>query len=216
MTRIVDLSMPLSSATQPPLDYPRLTMEPLRSHDRDGFESEKICQAIHTATHIDAPYHFYRDGISIDRVALEKLVGPGRMADLRGTVGRRQFISIEHLKAAGVTEGARLANMRILLYTGWAEAHWDQENLYTDAPHLEEAAGEYLRDLQIAALGVDFPVDPVPFPVHLILLGAGIPLIENIVHMEALAGRDFLLVAAPVKLMGADGAPARVFALLED
>lgn len=218
MMRVVDISMPLSPETCPPLDYPHVEIESLRSHERDGFESDKICQAIHTATHIDAPYHFYPDGITIEKVPLDKLVGPARVADLRGKVAGGEFISIAHLDASGVDAQAGLSGMRLLLFTGWAEEHWDQDNLYTDAPHLEEAAAEYIRDLGVTALGVDFPVDPVPsqFPVHLIILGAGIPLIENIVHMDSLVGRDFTLVAAPVKLVGGDGAPARVVALLDE
>ena len=218
LIKIVDISMPLSPDTCPPLDYPHVEIESLRSHDDDGFESDKVCQAIHTGTHIDAPYHFYRDGITIERVQLDKLIGPARVADLRGKVAGGGFISIANLGASGVDAQAGLSGMRLLLYTGWAEAHWNQEDLYTAAPHLEEAAAEYMRDLGIMALGVDFPVDPVPskFLVHLIMLGAGIPLIENIVHMGDLVGRDFTLVAAPVKLVGGDGAPARVVALLDD
>lgn len=212
--RIIDISMPLSPATCPPLDYPRVAIESLRSHDRDGFESDRICQAIHTATHIDAPYHFYRDGITIDQVALDKLIGPGRVVDLRGKIGAGEFITIEHVKSEGIH--GDLTDVRLLLYSGWAEQHWDRDNLYADAPHLDEATAGFLRGLGISALGVDFPVDPVPsdFPVHKVLLGAGIPLIENIVHMDELVGREFTLVAAPVKLMGGDGAPARVVALL--
>ena len=76
MTRIVDLSMPLSSATQPPLDYPHLTMEPLRSHDRDGFESDKICQAIHTGTHIDARRRPQAGAATPKRCCVAALVKP--------------------------------------------------------------------------------------------------------------------------------------------
>lgn len=214
--RIVDISMPLSPATCPPLDYPHVVMESLRSHDRDGFESDKICQAIHTATHIDAPYHFYRDGITIEQVALERLIGPGQVVDLRETVGAGDFITTDHLKSADVD--GDLSDVRLILYSGWAEEHWDRDDLYTDAPHLAEEAAVYLRDLGISALGVDFPVDPVPssFPVHKVMLGSGIPLIENVVNMSDLIDRDFTLVAAPVKLMGGDGAPSRVVALLDD
>lgn len=216
MTKIIDLSMPLSPATTPPLDYPHLAMEPLRSHDRDDFQSGKICMAIHTGTHVDAPFHFYKDGIPIDQVSLERLIGPGKVVDLRGKVGSQEFITIEHLEGS-VTDSNGVRGLRLLLYTGWAEHHWDQDSLYSLAPHLDEKAGEYLRDLGIAALGVDFPVDAgVPFPVHLVLLGADIPLIENIVNLGELVGREFTLVAAPVKLAGGDGSPARVLALVQD
>lgn len=217
MTEIIDLSMMLSPATTPPLDYPHVTVEPLRSHEQDNFQSGKICMAIHTGTHVDAPFHFYRDGTPIDQVSLERLVGPGRVVDLREKVGSEEFITVEHLEAAGLADREGVRGLRLLLYTGWAERHWDEDSLYSLAPHLDEKAGEYLRDLAIAALGVDFPVDPgVPFPVHLILLAAGIPLIENIVNLAGLVGRDFTLIAAPVKLVGGDGSPARVLALVPD
>lgn len=217
MARLIDLSMRLSPATQPPADYPHLTVEPLMAHERDGLLSGKICMAIHTATHVDAPYHFFRDGVSIDEVSLDVLVGPGRVIDLRGQVGPGEFITVEHLKAAGIDGAGSYRGVRVLLYTGWAELHWDRPWLYTRAPHLDEKAARYLRDLGIAAVGVDFPVDAgTPFPAHLIFLGAGIPLIENVVNLGELVGVDFTLVAAPVKLEGGDGAPARVFAIVEE
>ena len=70
-------------------------------------------------------------------------------------------------------------------------------------------------------MSVDFPIDkhpPTPqstihdFPVHRHLLGRGIPLIENLINLDQLVGKEFELWALPIKLKDGDGAAARAVA----
>ncbi len=217
MPTIVDLTMPLSPETQPPGDYPHLTFSLIKSHGRDGFQSGHVTMSIHTGTHVDAPFHFAPEAEPIDAVPLGMVIGPGRVVDLEGAVAGGDTITIEHLKQAGAAEEEGVRGLRLLLHTGWGEAHWNQGGLYSDAPHFDPETARLLRDLGPDALGVDFPVDAgPPFPAHVTLLRARIPLIENLVNMRRLVGREFTFVAAPLKLLGADGGPTRAFALLPD
>ena len=82
-------------------------------------------------------------------------------------------------------------------------------------------AADYLAKAQVNAVAVDFPIDkhpPTPqstihdFPVHRLLLGQNIPLIENLINLDQLVGREFELWALPIKLKGGDGAAARAVA----
>ena len=79
----------------------------------------------------------------------------------------------------------------------------------------------YLADNGVNAVAVDFPIDkhpPTPlstindFPVHRLLLGQGIPLIENLINLHLLVGEEFELWALPLKLKGGDGAATRAVA----
>ena len=72
-------------------------------------------------------------------------------------------------------------------------------------------------EVGIVALAMDFSVDGAyPYPCHQILLGAGIPLIENLINLDQINRSEFTLMAFPLKIDGGDGAPARVLAAIEE
>jgi kynurenine formamidase len=67
----------------------------------------------------------------------------------------------------------------------------------------------------IDTLVIDSTQDPTR-PVHTLLLGAGIPIVENLTNLSQLIGEPFTIVAAPVKVAGAAAFPVRAFAILHE
>ena len=92
---------------------------------------------------------------------------------------------------------------------------------YGHGPYLSTEGAAYLAECGANAVAVDFPIDKHPdtplstindFPVHRLLLGKNIPLIENLINLDKLVGKNFELWALPLKLKGGDGAATRAVA----
>jgi kynurenine formamidase len=131
-------------------------------------------------------------------------------------------LSVEDLQGAGGVAEA-LRGKTAVLFTGWAERESGQPHFYSQGPYLSTEGADYLAKAGVNAVAVDFPIDkhpPTPqstindFPVHRLLLGQNIPLIENLINLEQLVGRSFELWALPIKLKGGDGAATRAVARL--
>ena len=212
--KLVDLSITWGKSITPVPGQPSIEFSPLTTHEADGRSNTQVVFSIHTGTHIDAPYHFIPDGLTIDEVDLDVFFGEAILLDLREKSAPNKAITIEDLRSAGLPDKDILKGKRLVLYTGWAEKQWDQPNFYEENPYIHVETAEFLSTSGIVALGVDCGVDmEYPYPVHTIMLGAGIPLIENLVNLDKLP-KNFTLIAFPLKVEEGDGGPARVVAIV--
>ena len=143
----------------------------------------------HNGTHIDAPRHFIRDGKTVDELGLEPFVGDCFVARHAGNVTGQD--AEEMLRKA---EGARR-----LLIAGKA-------TVTAEAATVFSKAGLLLVGNESQTVG---PEDG-PMQVHLILLGAGIALLEGVALTDVPEGKYFLS-AAPLNLAGCEGAPCRAY-----
>ena len=140
----------------------------------------------HNGTHIDAPFHFINDGKTVDEVGLNVFVGMTYVAEHRGVVSGDDAAEILKKAKAQNPEAAK----RILI-KGTAEIVFASSNLL-------------LLGNESQTVG---PED-APMEVHLILLGAGVILLEG-VRLENVPEGVYLLNAAPLNLSGTDGSPCR-------
>ena len=153
----------------------------------DLYNLTSFAMCAHNGTHVDAPFHFFRNGKTVDQMDLSIFVGDCYVARHEGAVTAADAEAI--LKNAAGTE-------RILI-AGKATV--------TEAAAAVFAAGG------IRLLGNESQTvgpENAPMQVHLILLGKGIALLEGVVLKDVPQGRYFLS-AAPLNLRGADGAPCR-------
>jgi kynurenine formamidase len=221
MSELIDLTLTLGGnrITAVP-GLVSVEMEPLMTHQSHARSNTKLTLATHVGTHVDAPYHFHPGGITVDDMPLERYMGPSLLLDLRKLARRGAPISVANLQQAGGGEEA-LRDMIAVLFTSWAERESGGERFYTAGPYLSDEGAGYLAQCAVNAVAVDFPIDKHPatapstihdFPVHRLLLGQGIPLIENLINLDRLVGQTFELWALPIKLQGGDGAAARAVA----
>ncbi len=152
----------------------------------------------HNGTHVDAPFHFYEKGKTIDETQLEKYIGMAYVAEHTGMLTAEDAAAI--LKKA--EEMDERSGKRILI-KGKAIVSLDAAKVFAEA-------GIWLLGNESQTVG---PED-APMDVHLRLLGAEVVLLEGIRLAEVAEGVYFLS-AAPINLGGADGAPCRAV-LLED
>ena len=221
MTELIDLTLTLGSDRVVPVPgLIGVCTEPLHTHASHARSNTKLTLATHIGTHVDAPYHFHPDGVTVENMPLNRYMGPALLLDLRQVAKGLTPLSVADLQHAGGTPAA-VRDKIVVLFTGWAAAESGDIRFYSQGPYLSNEGAEYLADAGVNAVSVDFPIDkhpPTPqstihdFPVHRLLLGQGIPLIENLINLDQLVGREFELWALPIKLKDGDGAAARAVA----
>ncbi len=210
--QLVDLTHPLSAAIQAFPGDPPLEIRILDSTAATSVQSERhlncshLSLSLHCGTHMDAPFHFFEEGKTIDRVLLDRCIGPALRIRLPADA---QTIEPAHLRDY---EGRLRATGRVILQTGW-ERHWGASDYFTEHPVITGQAAQFLLDCGVGLVGVDTPsVDRAPFPAHLIFLGNDVLIIENLTNLDAVPVDEFELIATPLAIAGRDGSPVRAVA----
>jgi arylformamidase len=207
---LYDLSLTLTEDLPTWPGDPPLRLEKVCSiAEGEHFNVTQLSSSVHIGTHVDAPAHFLKNGTTVDQIPLELMVGPAEVF----TVSGQQTIHFQDLIDAGIHEG----NKRVLLQTSNSEFWADHENMFQeDYLALAADAAEYLVACGVEVIGVDY-LSVAPFPdqvsTHRILLDAGILIIEGL-NLAGIQPGPYTLLCLPLKIGGADGAPARV--LLQD
>lgn len=213
-TGVIDLSHSLENSMQIYPGDPTFTCKPQLSLDKDGCNVQGISLGSHTGTHVDAPYHFFADGMKIDEIPLTSFIGQGLIVNLT-TKKAREAIVWDDLSpySSQMREGVIL-----LIYTGWS-TYWNTPKYY-DHPFLSLDAAQRimatgLRVVAVDALSPDEThVDGSEgkYDAHNVVLGAGGLIAENLTNLEVLIGKDVIISLVPLKIKGSDGSPIRAFA----
>lgn len=180
-----------------------------------GFRTADLSFCSHTGTHMDAPAHIISQNATLDTMPPETFWGLALLVDARGAAGRE----VEIADIAPHAEKLAEADF-MLLRTGW-EDKFGGEGYMTGFPTLSAEAAKYALSLGLRGFGFDTisadRAESEECPIHKTLLGSGAVIIENLRGLGELpAGETFLLAALPMPLAQADGAPARVMAVLEN
>lgn len=219
MKRIVDLShtvehgMITYKGLPAPIICDFLSREASKGHYADGttFHIGKIEMVANTGTYVDAPFHRYRDGKDLSELAIESL------ADLDGLL----FHTNPAQRAVGpeLFRNADVRGKAVLVHTGWA-SHWGSDQYFEGHPFLTAAAATWLKEAGASLVGIDsLNIDDTTDgnrPVHTILLGAEIPIVEHMCGLESLPQSGFRFHAVPVKVRGFGTFPVRAYAVIDE
>lgn len=186
--------------------------EQSRQHYAEGteFQIGKIEMVANTGTYLDSPFHRFADGKDLSELPLESL------AELDGVlihaVGLRS-IGIEAIHEVIVK------NHAVLFRTDWW-LHWQTDEYWSgNHPFLTAEAAQYLADEGAALVGIDLynidDTNDLTRPVPTILLGAEIPIVEHLCHLDQLPDAGFHFSAVPVKVKDFGTFPVRAFAVVE-
>jgi len=209
VVEIVDLSHPVTTDMPVFPGDPEVTIRDAATFDADGFRVMELHIGSHTGTHIDAPSHFIAAGDTIDHVDLGHFIAPATIVSLthigaEGTIDKDVFRSLD------------LAGRIVVLHTGW-DQYWGTDH-YAHHPFVSEDAAAFLAAAQVAAVAIDaFSIDPTHdtghhFPAHMALLGAGIPIAENLRGIDQITWDNPVVSLLPLRLQAGDGAPVRAVA----
>ncbi len=212
--RIIDLSQPLYDGAPGAAFFPPPSVKSIKSQAADGFNLEMMSLTTHTGTHLDAPFHFLPEAKTIDALPLSDLMGTAVPIDLYGKKPSEPITAAD-LEAYGSRIGPGLV---VLLCTGWGEKRRSGDKTYFESPYLTEDGARWLAARHVTGVGIDhFSISGSDYeqsvPPHLILLSAGIWIAEDLyLSRDLLEGGPWWVVATPLLIRGASGAPARVLA----
>jgi len=174
------------------------------------FQIGKIEMVANTGTYLDSPFHRYADGKDLSQLELSKLAD---LPAIKIVCNNRQAVD-----ASVFPERSEVAGKAVLVETGWSR-HWNTVQYYEGHPFLTEDAACLLADSGVALVGIDShnidDVRDLRRPVHSILLGREIPIVEHMTNLSRLPDRGFRFFAVPVKIKGFGTFPVRAFARLE-
>jgi len=203
--RIYDVSLPLRAGGLIYPGDPPIRIESRSSIARgDPANVSALAFGSHAGTHVDAPLHFIEGGESVDRIPLDRLIGPAVVLAL---AGEEPEIGAAELKAHNLRD-----QTRVLLQTRNSELLARPE-FSREYRSLALDGAEYLVSRGVVLVGIDYlsieRFGSEEYPVHRLLLGRGVVIVEGL-ELSAVAAGSYQLSCLPLRLAGLDGAPARV------
>jgi len=206
MSDWIDISVAIRDGMVHWPDNPPIIVERLVDMEHGATANvSKISLGVHTGTHVDAPVHFDARGAGVDAIPVAALCGPARVI----AIANEREVTVEELADVGSGE-------RILLKTKNSPAAWQRATFVEDAVHLTVDAARWLAARKVLTVGIDYLsvggyAAGNGFDVHHALIDGGVWIIEGL-DLTAVPPGPCELMCLPIKIAGADGAPARAFA----
>jgi arylformamidase len=205
--KIYDVSVLISEKLPTWPGNPTISMKLTESIARgDAANVTRLDLGVHTGTHMDAPIHFEPGGRSIDQIPVDVLIGPCRVFDLSQVPEKISRDVLAKLDLKGVK--------RVLFKT--RNSRWWQDGdsqFHEDFVYVSDDGARALVERGIQLVGVDYlsveQFGSKDHGTHHALLGGNIAVIEGL-NLSGVPAGDYELIALPMKLKGADGAPTRV------
>jgi len=202
--KIYDVTVPFSKDM---VVYPgdpsiRIERKSTINEKESKYNLSRLSFGSHTGTHVDAPFHFIEDGITVDKLPLELLIGRVRVVEV--TSPRIDEVALEEFDFA--------ADARVFFKTRNSYL-WSQKSFVKDYVYITPGAARILVNEGIKVVGIDYlsveKFDSKEPETHLTFLRAGTVIIEGLDLREVEPG-DYEMICLPLKFKDGDGAPARV------
>ncbi len=210
MASLIDLSLDIYDGAPTFAPDPRTSITPhLRIPDL-GYNITRIEMSSHFGTHLDAPFHFFDDGETVETLDLRPGFGPATVVDLRHKAPKEEITAAD-LERLAPASGS---GSRLVLHTGW-DRHYPEPHYFSDQPFIGLEACQWLVNRGVATVAMDMPtIYPGEYiKAHHILLGASILVIEGLARLDQLSSSEIFLIALPLRFRGRDGSPCRVVAI---
>jgi arylformamidase len=202
----IDVSVPIRTGMVHFPDNPSIEIDRISDVEKgDLCTVSRLTMGTHTGTHIDAPIHFLPGGTGAEEVPLENLIGPARVIEIKDP----DAIKAEELRHHDLGVGERL-----LFKTSNSERCWKTSQFVPDFVSIAEDAASYLAGLKTLAVGIDYLSAGSP-QTHRTLLSARVVIVEGL-NLTGISQGRYELLCLPLKIMGGDGAPARLLLRASD
>ncbi|MFC1567428.1 cyclase family protein [Thermodesulfobacteriota bacterium] len=204
--KMYDISLPISNDLPVWPGDPSVSLMMTRSiSNGDQCNVTQIQMGAHTGTHIDAPYHFLKDGATIDTIPFETFIGPCLVVDIDAEV----LIEKKDFQKYDLN-----GHSRILIKTRNSELWANNINSFEkNYVSLGIDAAQYLVEMKAILVGIDYlsieAFQSDGYPVHKLLLKNNITVLEGL-NLSGVKSGVYELLCMPLKLQGCEGAPARV------
>lgn len=209
---IIDLTLEIDEHVQVFPDSPKVNILQWSNFDNHKYTSEVLFCSTHVGTHVDAPYHFQKHGITVEKIPLSRLTISENIKVLKIEKEDDEKIEVDDLRNYYI-----MKNDTILINTNWV-LNRALDKYFNKNPGLSEAAAKYLAETEINLVGIDGPsIDPATdhdFNSHRIFSANDIPIIENLINLDKLLNKKFTFMALPLKLKNCSGSPVRALAIM--
>jgi kynurenine formamidase len=196
--------------------------------EKNGYFTRSFWMLEHYGTHMDAPAHFPPGNIPLDKIPEAHFFGPAVVVDVREEAVKDADyrLKVTRVEKWEAQHGRIARGSIVLLRTGWGTTRWPDQARYRNLdaagvmhfPGFSVEATRLLIERGAVGLGIDtLSIDygaSKNFEVHRVDLPAGLYNLENLANLDQLPEAGAFLIAAPIKLEGGSGGPARVFAIL--
>jgi arylformamidase len=204
VSRIYDISVPIRSGG---LVYPGnpeidITLQQAVAKGA-GANVSSIKFGSHTGTHADAARHFFDDGQTVDKIPLERLIGPAILI--------RFDDNVRAIGAADLQQHDLKGQKRVLLRTR-NSALLSNKEFAPDYTYLAPDGAQYLVDNDVELVGIDYlsieQFHSGHHKTHRILLERSVVILEGL-DLSVPPPGEYELICLPLRIVGCDGAPAR-------
>jgi len=234
--KLVDLTYPFNEQTIYWPTAKTFTLEKVAEGETEQgywYAANNFEAAEHGGTHVDAPYHFARNGQTAEEIPLRRVIGGGVVVDVsKAALANRDYQVTRADFAAHERRYGRIPRRAVvLLRTGYGR-YWPDREKYLGTAERGEAAVPKLhfpglhpdgarwlvRQRRIRAVGLDTAsIDygqSKLFESHQVLGAANVPLFENIANLHRLPAENFLFIGLPMKIERGTGGPMRAIAIV--
>lgn len=176
----------------------------------ETFQIDKVTLVGNSGTYLDSPFHRYADGKDLAALLIEKIAG------LDCLVVRSPARKADHAITLKEVEGLDITGKAVLFHTGW-DKHWRTDAYFEGNPYLATETANYLAKHRAALVGIDsLNIDctrTMARPVHSVLLGHEIPIVEHMTQLTAVPDEDAIFFAVPPKIKDVGTFPVRAFVM---
>lgn len=210
MLRIVDLSLDIYDRAPTFWPDPKTIVIPHLKIENMKYNITQLVISSHAATHIDAPFHFFNDGKTVDQVDLSKGFGEAFVLDFTHKEPKTEITRFDLEAYTDIIK----PGARIIIQTNWDKV-FPEDRYFTESPGLNPDACRYLTERKIVCLAMDMPTVYAPefVDVHKALLRAEVLIVEGLAHLNDLKSDHVLFAALPLRIKGRDGSPCRAVAV---
>ena len=169
----------------------------------DAWNLSELKFGSHCGTHIDAPYHVDENGITVDQIPLDALIGKVTVFDIKN----KEKIDVEDLNPL------EIENCERVIFKTINSTYWNRTQFTKNFVYITKEAATCLAENNVKLIGIDSlsidQFDNMPADAHHILLKKGVIIIEGL-DLNKVKPGDYELIALPLKIKDGDGSPARV------
>ena len=211
---LVDLTLTISENLPSFPGSPKPQFIQWNDIDEVQYNLELLFLSSHSGTHIDAPFHFMKDGKKIHQIPISRLKRKTRLIKIKKIknqgISKTDIISFER-KYGYIENGSS-----VIFYTGW-QKNISQKFYFSENPGLTITAAKYLASKKLNLIGIDSPSIDLGknsrFDAHKILAKKDILIVENLANLHRIKKLEFDFFVLPLKLYNASGSPVRAISI---
>lgn len=210
----IDLTLTISPSIPNFPGSPKSQFITWSSIKEDGYNLELLFLSSHTGTHIDAPYHFVKNGLRLHEIPIYRFFGTAILIKIQK--GKDQAITKNDIVSFEKKYETIPKNSSVVFFTNW-QKNLNKDYYFYSNPGLSESGAKYLASKKINLVGIDSPSIDLgknkKFTAHKFLARNNILIVENLSNLNKIHTKNFDFVFLPLKLKDATGSPIRAIAI---